>query len=246
MAWLRQHPVVAAIVGALLFALIAGLLWWNVSASRGPSNAAPPVGPAATVIMIPGYGGDAGSLATMRSQLTATGARVILLDIGDGEGDIAGYAAELQALTAQVTGPVAWVGYSMGGLVARAAYSAETAPLVSSITSIGSPLQGTKSAALAQFVNSCPTACQQMTPGSDFLTNLLAWPNPAASWVSIYSPEDDVIRPYTSSELKKPDVTNIDLANCSPPSTPTHSDLPRDPEVLALTTANVVGDPVSC
>lgn len=244
--WPRSHPVLTAILGAVVIALVAAATWWSTRPATQATNEQPPTGPAATAILVPGYGGDAGALDSVAAELRSTGATVIVLDIGNGEGDISGYSTALQQLTMESTAPVAWVGYSMGGLIARSAYTADMAGTVSSITSWGSPLHGTKSASLAQFANACPTACEQMTPGSDFLDNLPTWPRPAARWVSIYSPDDDVIRPFTSSELKLPGVVNIDLSTCSPPTTPTHSELARDPDVLALTRANVAGDPVAC
>ena len=241
----RTRTIVFIALSALLLVAVALTAWWRTQ-SAAPRNASPPTGAPATVILIPGYGGGTDGFGTITSQLRGSGAKVLILNIGNGEGDINDYAASLQQVTRESAAPVAWIGYSMGGLVARRAYTADLVPLVSSITSWGSPLQGTKSAALANFANACPTACQQMDPGSEFLDTLPQWPNPPTRWVSIFSPDDEVIRPYESSELNETGVVNIDLGTCSPATTPTHSELPANPVVLSLTKANLAGQTVAC
>lgn len=241
----RQRTIGIVVVSAFALLMLVVVLVWRTQ-SATPLNPPPPTGTPATIILIPGYGGGTDGFNTLTSQLRGSGAKVLILNIGNGEGDINDYATSLQQVTRESAAPVAWIGYSMGGLIARRAYTADLVPLVSSITSWGSPLQGTKSAALANFANACPTACQQMDPGSEFLGSLPRWPNPPARWVSIYSPDDEVIRPYDSSELDETGVVNIDLGACSPATTPTHSELPANPVVLSLTKANLSGQTVTC
>jgi hypothetical protein len=48
--------------------------------------------------------------------------------------------------------------------------------------------------------SSCPLACRQLAPESEFLERLRQ-PGDAARWLSVYSATDDVVRPADSSEL---------------------------------------------
>lgn len=205
------------IVLAVVIALILGLVAWRWL-NRQPTTelAAPDV--AGTVILIPGYGGGAGGLQGLAGYLQAQGRPVVIADIGDGRGDIAGYgrsvAALASSLVAEGAPSVDLVGYSMGGLVARSAAAAN--PLaVRRVATIASPHDGTQLAGLGSFIgdsSSCPTACQQMAPGSEFLGAL-----PAASdesrWLSAWSADDEVVRPADASTL--PGATNVEvMADC--------------------------------
>lgn len=167
-----------------------------------------------TVILIPGYGGGSGGLQGLAGYLQAQGRPVVIADIGDGTGDIVGYggsvAAMASALIAQGAPSVDLVGYSMGGLVARSAAAANP-QAIRRVATIASPHDGTQLAGLGTFLgggSNCPTACQQMAPGSDFLEAL-----PVASderrWLSAWSADDDVVRPADASEL--PGATNVEV-----------------------------------
>ena len=206
------------IVLTVVIALILGLAAWRWL-NRPPTTelAAPDV--AGTVILIPGYGGGAGGLQGLAGYLQAQGRPVVVADIGDGRGDIAGYgsavAALASSLVAQGAPSVDLVGYSMGGLVAREAAAAN--PLaVRRVATIASPHDGTQLAGLGSFIGdaaSCPTACQQMAPGSEFLDAL-----PVASdenrWLSAWSADDEVVRPAEASTL--PGATNVEvMAECA-------------------------------
>ena len=241
----RNRTIAIIVISVLVLLTLVLAVWWRTQ-SATPRNAAPPTGTPATIILIPGYGGGTDGFQTITSQLRGSGAKVLILNIGNGEGDINDYAASLQQVTRESAAPVACFASGRGGLMARKGVAPGLRPLVSKITSWGSPLHGTKSAALANFANACPTACQQMDPGSEFLDTLPRWPNPPTRWVSIFSPNDEVIRPYDSSELDESGVVNIDLGTCSPAATPTHSELPANPVVLSLTKANLADQPVAC
>jgi len=208
---MRLRGLVILLGVALL--LILGLVAWRWL-DRPPTTelAAPDV--AGTVILIPGFGGSAGGLQGLAGYLQAQGRPVVIADIGDGRGDITGYgrsvAALASSLVAQGAPSVDLVGYSMGGLVARAA--AASNPLaVRRVATIASPHDGTQLAGLGSFIgdaSNCPIACQQMAPGSEFLDAL-----PGASdegrWLSAWSADDEVVRPADASAL--PGATNVEV-----------------------------------
>lgn len=163
----------------------------------GPTASAQDKG---TVLLIPGHGGDESALNTLSTTLTADGYRVQIVDIGDGSRDITLYAEKVVALGKTVNGPVSLVGYSQGGLIARAA--AQLAPeLFGRIATIATPHDGTEIAAVAAALDvACDTACEQMVPGSPFLASLTL-PIDPDRWLALYSREDQVVTPVESAAL---------------------------------------------
>ena len=98
----------------------------------------------------------------------------------------------------------------MGGLVARAA-AADSPRAVRRVATIATPHSGTTLAGLGAFLGNatnCPTACQQMAPGSDFLAALPVASDPGR-WLSAWSADDEVVRPAESSELTG--ATNVEV-----------------------------------
>ena len=189
------------------------------------------------VILIPGYGGGTGGLAGLAAHLQGEGRQVVVADIGDGRGDIAEYggqvAATASALVREGSPSVDIVGYSMGGLVARSAAERNPAA-VRRVATIASPHQGTALAGLGAFLNdpnNCPTACQQMAPGSDFLAALPV-PADADRWLSAWSEGDDVVRPPESSDLDG--ATNVDITADCGAGTPDHGGVVASPAVWTL------------
>jgi hypothetical protein len=207
-----------------------------------PSGAVP-----GTVLLIPGHGGDGTSLAPMARALAAAGWRPQVVDIGQGTGDITAYAAQLvdlAARTAATTGPVALVGYSEGGLIARAAIAGGAAPYVTRVVTVGTPHAGTSIAGLGVFVKSaqCDTACRQMAPGSDFLDDLPV-AGDASRWLTVYSENDDVVRPADSAAL--PGATALRLQDACPGRTADHGQLIADPFILRAVPAFLAWGAVS-
>lgn len=240
MATTSQGPRRGLVIAAALVAavLVAGI-WWFFGVKDPPPPSPLATAGARTAIIVPGYGGGTDGFGALTAALAAQGVSAEVLDIGDGHGDINAYAAQLRHRTTEVEQPVAWIGFSMGGLIVRAGYGSEQVDVVSSITSWAAPLQGTKTAALAQFAGACDQACQQMTPDSELVESVAGPPLADVRWLSLYSPADEVISPYTSSEGDGAD--NIDLGSCSPPQNLTHGQLPDNDVVLRLTVANTVG-----
>lgn len=153
-----------------------------------------------TVLLIPGHGGDEASLKNMSKALKKDGFEVSTVDIGDGSGDIEGYAKTVVSLGRKAHGPVSLVGYSQGGLIARAA--AQLAPeLFGRVATIATPHDGTEIAAVAAaFDVACDTSCEQMVPGSPFLASLTL-PIVSDRWLALYSLDDRIVRPVESAAL---------------------------------------------
>lgn len=216
---------------AVSFALVlSGTLFWLASRPADLSGTPQASGPVSTVVLIPGYGGSTQPLAALASSLKAAGRTVLVLNIDDGQGDLRLYADRLLSLTAE--GPVDVVGYSAGGLVARAAVQSSPGSFHRVVT-VGSPHNGTVLASLgAMFApDACPTACAQMASSSEFLSSL---PSPADPLrvLSIYSSSDDVIRPADSSVLDG--AANVEVGQqCAAPGLD-HSSLPAAPVTSAL------------
>jgi pimeloyl-ACP methyl ester carboxylesterase len=186
----RRLLAIATIVVVVLLGVVA-YRWLNAAEGTTLAGSDQP----GAVILIPGYGGGSGGLAALASALQSQGRMVVIADIGDGHGDIAAYgqtvAGLASSLIAQGQPSVDLVGYSMGGLVARSAASSNPAA-VRRVATIASPHAGTASAGLGVFLanaSACPTACQQMAPGSDFL-DALPVAEDATRWLSAWSSVD--------------------------------------------------------
>lgn len=226
------------VVVAVVVAAVAGVIWWV----RGPATIDPTApldaGPG-TALLIPGHGGSQESMASLEQSLRADGWATQVIDIGDGTGDIPAYARQVAALAQQYAdqgSPVALVGYSMGGLIARAAVASGAANAVTRVATIGSPHDGTSLAGLGAFVNSpdCDTACRQMAPGSDFLDSLPV-AGDSSRWLAIYSETDDVVRPADTAALAGATVARVQ--DFCPASTDTHGDVVVDPFTLRAVTS---------
>lgn len=187
-----------------------------------------------TVVLIPGYGGGIEGFSKLTEMLTTENVSYEILDIGDGHGDINGYARQLVDVSEKMDGPVTWVGFSMGGLIARLAYTAEISNKVGSIVSISAPLQGTDLASFAAFKNMCDLACAQMKPSSSVIDTVNKPLIIPVRWLTIFSPNDEVIRPYISSENAQ--AVNLNLNNCNLVTLPTHSQMLDNSFVLTTVT----------
>lgn len=198
----RSLLIVIAVVGVVVLAVV-GFRWLN----RADTIDGTATTPASAVILIPGYGGGAGGLTGLADHLRATGREVVVADIGDGRGDLVAYGSRVSQLAAGLTADgaagVDLVGYSAGGLVARAAVAADPS-LISRVATIASPHDGTAIAGLGAMLadeSSCPLACRQMAPSSEFLS-MLRPPGDPSRWLSVFTIDDEVVRPVESSRLE--------------------------------------------
>ena len=206
----RRGLLIALVVAGLLAVGIAGIRW--LTRPETVDGSAPTPAPAA--ILIPGYGGGGAGLAGLADQLRAAGREVVIADIGDGRGDLSAYGLQVSQLAAAFVADgapgVDLVGYSAGGLIARAAVEANPA-VIGRVATIASPHNGTAIAGLGAMLadaSTCPLACRQMAPSSEFI-GALRQPGDPSRWLSVFTAADEVIRPVESSELDG--ATNVEV-----------------------------------
>lgn len=241
----RRRAVLVAVAVLVALAVLGAVL-----ASR--PRAAPPVdqsqpGP---VLLVPGYGGGVASLLPLAGALEAAGRPVsVVAAAGDGTGDLAGQARQLDAAARAALDAgapsVDVVGYSAGGVVARVWLEGEGADAaVRRVVTLGSPHGGTEVAELAQEISpqQCPTACQQLVPGSSLLAGLAATPG-SAVWTSIWTAADEVVTPPSTSQLSG--AVGVELQAVCPASVTTHAGLARDPLPVALVVRALAVDPLA-
>ena len=134
------------------------------------------------MLLVPGYGGRVVSLDPLAATLRAAGRTVVVVErLGDGTGDLSDEAQHLDEVAQQVLADSAApsvdvIGYSAGGVVARLwVRDHGGAVRARRVLTLGSPHHGTSQAALgSEFAGGCPTACEQLVPGSDLLRRLNA------------------------------------------------------------------------
>lgn len=179
----------------------------------GTAHAASTAAPHRAVIVIPGYGGhlDSPTGLPVQNALEAAGYDVFVGNDGQMTGAFLDAAHHLidqgQALLDAGYTSVDLVGYSAGGLAARTAVTVDRSRnqrTFRTAVAVGSPLAGTDLAALGPGWDCSQPACTQMRPGSAFLASLPPLPTGprATRFVSLWSQDDLVIVPVTSSVLR--------------------------------------------
>ncbi|CAN5310541.1 lipase [soil metagenome] len=193
------------------------------------------------VVLVSGYGGSVRALGPLERALVSAGRDVVVLEVvGDGTGDIAAQAESLGSAAQEAVErfdavSVDVVGYSAGGVVARSWVRDHGGDaLARRVVSIGSPQHGTTVAEQAAgVVGSCPVACIQLSPDSDFLRALNAGDETPEGpvFISIWSTSDDVVLPADSARLEG--ALNLTVQGTCPRARTRHSGLPGDAFVLA-------------
>jgi pimeloyl-ACP methyl ester carboxylesterase len=236
----RRRVVVVAIA-TLCAGLVAALAVPRLADRFGGRPAGVPAqdrpGP---VLLVPGYGGGTGSLERLAERIRETGRQAtVVVPPGDGTGDLRGQAAGLDRAVAHAlatgAGSVDIVGYSAGGVVARVWVQEHDGAIhARRIVTLGSPHHGARLAVAgaAAVPDACPTACQQLAPGSGLLADLASpVPNPPA-WLSVWTADDQTVTPPESARL--PGAVNVELQSVCPTARPGHGGLPTDPTVTRL------------
>jgi triacylglycerol lipase len=193
------------------------------------------------VLLVPGYGGNVGSLEPLAGALRSTGRTAVIVDpVGDGTGDLRTQAEHLGEVASRVredagAASVDVIGYSAGGVVARLwLRDGGGADVARRVLTVGSPQHGTSQAALAaEFAGGCPDACEQLVPDSDLLRRLNAGDETPDGpvWATIRSTTDQVVTPVDSAALSG--ALNIVVQDVCPGATVAHGDLPGHPVVFA-------------
>ncbi|MTD55145.1 lipase [Amycolatopsis sp. RM579] len=224
------------LVGAVAAFVAAG------GRSATPRSGTPAQDKPGTVLLVPGYGGGQAALDQLADRIrrgTGQAAEVLTLP-GDGTGDL---LAQVGVLTAAVerayeggAPSVDVIGYSAGGVVARLWVAREGGEhQARRVVTLGAPLHGTRLAAAggAAVPGACPTACQQLAPGSALLRQLEQQALPTGlPWLSVWTELDEVVTPPDSARLDG--AVNVPLQQVCPGDRAAHGDLPTDPEVVAL------------
>jgi len=226
----------------LLFLFLAGAIVVLVvkivgSLMPGPATAIRTDQPG-TVILVPGFGGDRDSLQPLADRIHADGRQAEILTLpGDGTGDLLQQVSVLDKAVndaIQAGSPsVDIVGYSAGGVVTRLWVADDDgAKKARRVITLGSPLHGTQLAAAGNALapGACPTACQQLAPGSPVLAPI----GGAAGlpWLSIWTEDDQTVTPPDSARL--PGAINVSLQQLCPGARLAHGQLPTDSRVIAL------------
>jgi triacylglycerol esterase/lipase EstA (alpha/beta hydrolase family) len=240
--------VAAAVVVVALRAAGGG----DATAPAGPGTSSSGASQPAAVVLVPGYGGNTGSLRTLAARLKAAGdtATIVTLPSG-GTGDMEAQANVLNGYVNQAlrggARSVDVVGYSAGGVVARL-WDAEHdgGGKVRRIITLGSPLHGARLAAVGAAVDPavCPVACQQLVPGSALLNRLDGIPlTGRPGWLSLWTADDQTVQPPDSARLSG--AVNVPLQSVCPGAVIQHGQLPSDPLVIGIVLRAVGPSPLT-
>lgn len=200
------------------------------------------------MLLIPGYGGNQGSLQALAGLIRSTGREAVVLTLpGDGTGDLREQVSvlerEVEAAYERGTPSVDLIGYSAGGVVARL-WAARSEPQARRVVTLGSPLHGTRLATggSALAPDACPVACQQLAAGSSLLQSFAQQPVPVP-WMSIWTELDQTVIPPESARVDG--AVNVSLQSICPAAQTTHSQLPADPLVTKLVLRAISLDPLA-
>jgi triacylglycerol lipase len=245
----RRALLVTVLAVCMIVAAVAAV---RLSSGDGTPGGYPDQSDPGPVILVPGYGGNTGSLSALADRLSATGRSTQVLTLpGNGTGDL---NAQVRALDGAVhtalskgAASVDVVGYSAGGVVARLWVAQDGgAHEARRVVTLGSPLHGAAIAAIgANLVpGACPVACQQLAPGSALLSQLDATPLPAQlPWLSVWSEDDQTVTPPDSARLAG--AVNVALQQICPAEQVAHAQLPTDPLVTGLVLKALGPAPIS-
>ena len=213
------------------------------SASVSPSASSalprrPPDDRLGPVILVPGFGGDVAMLNELVSALRTAGRTAITVSLpdaatGDRRGQEKVLAERVDAELAHGAPSVDLIGYSAGGIVVALFASSDPSHVRRAVT-LASPLHGTRLAGLAAglLASACPTACQQLVPGSPLLASLESPDITGIPWLSVWTADDDVVTPPNSARFTG--ARNVELQDVCADDAATHASLPSDPLAIGL------------
>jgi triacylglycerol lipase len=248
----RRRLVLVAAAAVVIAGVVVGVVV-ATSSSGQVTPAAPPARPG-PVLLVPGYGGSVTSLDALATRLRAAGKIVDVVSLPDhAEGDLGAQARVLDvaaraALAATGAPSVDVVGYSAGGVATRLWIRDDGgAAIARRVVTLGSPHHGTQLAALGSLVggNVCPTACEQLAPNSQLLTDLNNGDETPGgpTFVSIWSTNDQVVVPPESARLAG--AVNMTVQSVCANATVSHSQLPTNHLVQSMVAAELAaGSPV--
>jgi triacylglycerol lipase len=228
--------IVAGGAAAATAAILSGSVSGPGQPGRFPAQDRP--GP---VLLVPGYGGKTGSLSALAARIRATGRQATVVRLpGTGTGSLITDAAVLNAAVSRALNAgapsVDVIGYSAGGVVTLLwARDDDGAGKARRVITLGSPFHGTSIAAGAEgfLPGACPTACQQLVPGSSLLSSLhVADPAGLPRWLSLWTTDDKTVTPPDSARLAG--AIDVPIQSVCPGAVVSHSQLPTSPAVTGM------------
>jgi len=250
----RRRKLLAA---GVAIAAVAGAITAGVAVLAAGGGAGRAAGYAAQdkpgpVLLVPGYGGQTGSLNVLAARIRATGRRATVVRLpGSGTGSLITDAGVLNAAVEHAlrggAPSVDVIGYSAGGVVALLwAREDNGSDKARRVVTLGSPFHGTRLAADATgfLPGACPAACQQLVPGSPLLAQLTHTAVPGRPrWLSLWTTDDDVVLPADSARLAG--AVNVPIQSVCPGHQVSHTHLPTDPVVIDLVLQALGRGPIS-
>jgi triacylglycerol lipase len=250
----RRRKLLAAgvTIAAVAGAITAGVAALAAGSGAGRTAGYPPQDRPGPVLLVPGYGGQTGSLSVLAARIRATGRRATVVRLpGSGTGSLITDAAVLNAAVERAlrggAPSVDVIGYSAGGVVALLwARDDNGTGKARRVVTLGSPFHGTRLAADATgfLPGACPAACQQLVPGSPLLAQLTRTAVPSRPrWVSLWTTDDEVVMPADSARLAG--AANVPIQAVCPGHQVSHTHLPTDPVVISLVLQAIGRGPIS-
>jgi len=243
----RRRLLVLSVAGAVAVLVGALLVTWLAR----PNRAVPAQDVPGAVILVPGYGGNTGSLARLADQIRATGRTAQVVDLpDDGTGDLVRQADAVDRAVSGVLDAgapsVDVIGYSAGGVVVRLWLQRhDGVHKARRVVTLGAPHHGTQLAAAGVAVGpgACPLACQQLATGSRLLSELdTPVPDPPA-WLAVWTVQDQTVTPPESGRLEG--AVNVAVQDLCPGRPVSHSQLPSDAVVTRLVLAAIGPGPMA-
>jgi triacylglycerol lipase len=237
----RRRALVIAVVLTLVAGMTTVAAWVVVRVvANHRTGAVPDQGRPGPVVLVPGYGGGTGGLQALADRIRDAGGSAIVVRLpGDGTGDLAAQARELDRVvdSALRSGAqsVDVIGYSAGGVTARLwAHDHDGEHKARRIITLGSPHHGAEIAGAGEAFapGACPPACRQLVPGSALLARLGDRVPDRPAWMSIWTTTDETVTPPDSARLDG--AVNVSLQGICPGSRTAHGGLPTDPAVTGI------------
>lgn len=201
---------------------------------QAPKLVSGPRGAGQPVMVLPGFGVDDTVMFPLRSFLRSRGYDCFGWGIGRNRGNV---DAMLEAISTQLVGrpgddltvPVAMVGWSLGGVVAREA-ARDLPELVSRVITFGTPLHGPPDTIAEKFYGE-----EESRRISESIVERNKRPI-SVPVTAIYSRSDGVVQWQDCVDSETPDVENIEVSS-------SHLGLNIDPDVWRLITERLAQKP---
>jgi hypothetical protein len=243
-----RRALLKGVAAVAAVAVLGGaFLWYQSERESTP----PPQDRPGPVVLVPGYGGAAGSLEMLAARIRQTGRQVGVVALAEGGvGDLNRQAAALEehvrdALRAGAPS-VDVIGYSAGGVVARLwVQNHDGASKARRVITLGSPHHGAAIAAAgaAAAPGACPAACRQLAPGSSLIDGLLTPVPTPPMWLSLWTSDDETVTPPESARLEG--AVNVALQSLCPTAHVSHSELTSDALVAQLVISALGPEPLA-